>query len=297
MLISVKWDDEKVVVDLKAEEPHLVCVTGSNGIGKTTLFRALLGIEAWSGLSVEVQGASTYGFLPQRAVVFEHLSAWANATIRLRAPQRETVENAASLLDIHTLLKKAGPVGRLSGGEEQRLSILREGLAMPDLLIMDEPGSGLDPMGRQACVEHLRKLVTNKKSVALMSTHSVDDVRMYATSVLHLYRSGGKRCLSYSSIGDFLAKPPHWSALPFSLGAGWQFGEFESTQGALGEHKRGTAAVKLGVGSDPTNVVAVKSTTGTSWDGVLWHGGGIVRLVLNGSSLAECEWSIKESSR
>lgn len=139
-------------VDLTVPAGRITAIVGPNGAGKSTLLEVLAGARTPSAGHVE--GARSRAFVPQRAVVSEHLpvtvreivsvGAWGRigAVRRLRPALRDDIDVAMRQLDIAALART--PFGSLSGGQRQR-ALLAQGLARrADVLLLDEPTTGLD---------------------------------------------------------------------------------------------------------------------------------------------------------
>ncbi len=153
--LSVAYDDVEALsgVDLDVPAGRLTVIVGPNGAGKSTLLEVLAGARTPSAGRVDT-GALSRAFVPQRAAVSEHLpitvreivsvGAWGRVgTVRRLTPAlRDDIDAAMQQLDIAALAYR--PFGTLSGGQRQR-ALLAQGLARrADVLLLDEPTTGLD---------------------------------------------------------------------------------------------------------------------------------------------------------
>lgn len=167
---SIGYGDVPIVahVDLTVAPGEAVAVLGSNGSGKTTIARGLLGLAAVLGGEVEVLGAPVgrlrergrVGYVPQRhtvsgavpATVREVVSVGRLARLglfrRLSGPDRAAVVRAVAAVGLHDRLDD--PVASLSGGQQRRVLVARALAAGPELLIMDEPTAGVDAASQEA---------------------------------------------------------------------------------------------------------------------------------------------------
>jgi ABC-2 type transport system ATP-binding protein len=165
---------------------ELVAVVGSNGAGKTTLLSIIAGIQQPSAGSVS-QSTGGVGWAPQDPAVYSKLSVAENLELFARleglADPRAAV---ARMLDQTGLAARAGePVGRLSGGNRQRVNVALGLIGDPPVLALDEPTASLDPSQRERLWEFLSARVARGTTV-LFSTHNVSEAQRYASRMLVL---------------------------------------------------------------------------------------------------------------
>jgi ABC-2 type transport system ATP-binding protein len=139
--------------------------------------------------STDIRGR--IGFLAQEPRFYEHLTA--RETLRFAArffyggPSPAIESRVEEMLDLVGLAERADrPVRGFSGGERQRLGIAQAQVNHPELLLMDEPASALDPMGRHAVLSILERL--RGRATVLYSTHILDDVERVSDHVAILDR-------------------------------------------------------------------------------------------------------------
>jgi urea transport system ATP-binding protein len=144
-------------VDLEVPPGRVVCLMGRNGVGKTTLLRAIMGLMPARGGRVRLDGRDMtdwspdrraragIGYVPQGREIFPHLTVAENLRVPLLGCGRATaVEDALDVFPaLRPLLGRKG--GVLSGGEQQMLAIGRALLTRPRLLLLDEPTEGIQP--------------------------------------------------------------------------------------------------------------------------------------------------------
>ncbi len=190
-------------VTLDVASGELVALMGLSGSGKTTILRAVAGLEPFSGGRIEVDGhvlapdASRHAALHRKVgmvfqfhCLWEHLSAAENiclAPVHVYgvAPALALARARALLADLGVAHREQALPRELSGGEAQRVAIARALAADPKLLLMDEPTSSLDPARRGDLGKTLRELVATGRSL-LLTSHDDDFVRDFATRVVVL---------------------------------------------------------------------------------------------------------------
>ena len=188
--LTKKYGDAVVVDDLSLEIAPGEClgVIGPNGAGKTTTIRVCLGLTGADGGTIEAFGMS----LPERVrdakkrigvvTQFDSLDPDFTCAENLRVygayfglPRSTIDERVPKLLDFAALQSKAGArPGELSGGMKRRLSLGRALVNDPDLLLLDEPTTGLDPQARHLMWERLQNLLQQGKAI-LLTTHFMDE--------------------------------------------------------------------------------------------------------------------------
>ena len=173
---------------------------GMNGAGKTTLFKLLTGLLCPDYGSIEILGSdmlkerdkmlARIGSLIEAPVFYEHLSAHKNLELHLSymGTAGMGAEKALQMGGLTGIGKKA--VSAFSLGMRQRLGIARAIVHEPELLVLDEPINGLDPMGIKQMRELFVNLVREKKTTILFSSHILSETEHIADTVGVL--SGGK---------------------------------------------------------------------------------------------------------
>lgn len=183
-------------IDLQVAPHTCFGLLGPNGAGKTTTLRMIYGVTAPSSGTIHVFGLdiatelrsirSRLGVTLQQNVLVEALSPLENLRVfgryhLLREP--ELSSRAEQLLDFLELRSHASvPVRHLSGGFQRRLAIAQSLINGPDLLILDEPTTGLDPAVRLALWSRIRELRSNGTTV-LVTTHYMDEAQRLCDQV------------------------------------------------------------------------------------------------------------------
>ena len=171
---------EKVVLrglDFELERGGFLVVTGPNGSGKTTLLRLCAGLAIPTGGTLEIEPERAgIGFLGHEPLVYRELTALENLDLygRLyRVPERR--ERIGMLLERFGIWDSRGlRADKLSRGQLQRLALCRSLLHRPELLILDEPFSGLDEDGAALLDRELAGM--RERRTILVSTHDPERV-------------------------------------------------------------------------------------------------------------------------
>ncbi len=173
-------------IDFSAGPGELVGIIGPNGAGKTTLLSILSGaVEADEG---EVSSANgDVGWVPQQAALYRRLTVEENLLLFARLEKHEdpraAVEGMLELTGLHERRREI--VGRLSGGNQQRVNIAIGLLARPVALLLDEPSVGLDPRQRARLWEFVSALAGGGTTV-IFSTHDIQEAERYGQRLLVL---------------------------------------------------------------------------------------------------------------
>ena len=186
----------KIAVDRFSAALHtgVTGLLGANGAGKTTLMRMICGVITPTGGEITYNGIpvseeryrSVLGYLPQEFGCYPEFSG-RDFLLYFAAlkgiPKNEAIIRSEELLETVGLAEVSRKkVRTYSGGMKQRLGIAQALLNRPQVLILDEPTAGLDPMERVRFRELIRE--TGKSSIVLLSTHIVSDVEHIADHIL-----------------------------------------------------------------------------------------------------------------
>ena len=174
-------------LDFELERCGFLVVTGANGSGKTTLLRLCAGLAIPTGGSLEVEPErGAIGFLGHEPLVYRELTALENLDLygRLyRVPERR--ERIGMLLERFGLWEsRRERASKLSRGQLQRLALCRSLLHKPELLILDEPFSGLDEAGAELLDRELTGM--RERRTILVATHDPERIAPLASGRLAL---------------------------------------------------------------------------------------------------------------
>jgi ABC-2 type transport system ATP-binding protein len=165
---------------------ELVAVIGPNGAGKTTLLSILAGIQPPTAGEVSAPRRDV-GWVPQQPALYTKLSVAENLRLFARLEKLADPEAAVQRMLAQTGLEDRAEeeVGRLSGGNQQRVNIAIGLLAEPAALLLDEPSSSLDPRQRERLWSFIGGLA-GRGTTVVYSTHNVAEAERYADRVLVL---------------------------------------------------------------------------------------------------------------
>ncbi len=207
-------------LDLDVERGKTLVLIGPSGSGKSTLLRLLAGLDAPSGGTVRF-GESAFGpasppetrrrigFVVQGGGLFPHLTARENVGLVARhlawdAARRDArTQELAALVRLPTEALDRYPV-QLSGGQAQRVSLMRALMLDPDVLMFDEPLGALDPITRHELQTDLRAVFRRLHRTVIIVTHDLGEAAYFADRIL-LMKDG--RVLQDGSPRDLIERP------------------------------------------------------------------------------------------
>ncbi len=196
---------DSVDIDLSAGE--IVTLIGPNGAGKTTLVRLLLGLDAPDEGQIVRRADLRIGYVPQR---FEVDRALPMTVLRFLALGLDVSrdEVASVLVDVGAQAVIERQLGRLSGGEGQRVLLARSLLRRPNLLVLDEPVRGVDATGEAELYTLIGRLRTERGFGVLLVSHDLHVVMAASDRVLCLNQH-----VCCSGVPTMVAKHPEYVKL------------------------------------------------------------------------------------
>ena len=173
-------------ISLSINEGEVIGLLGPNGAGKSTLMKILVGV--WYATNGDLKVPESIGFLPEQNPLYEdmYVREYLRFFVGLRIKESgskskdELVENLIERVGLTAEANKR--VGQLSKGYKQRVGLAQAMIGDPDLLILDEPTTGLDPNQ----LEDIRALIREmgKNRTVILSTHILQEVKQMCTRVV-----------------------------------------------------------------------------------------------------------------
>ena len=201
-------------ISMKAEPGKVTCVLGRNGVGKTSLLRALVGQRAVSGGSIVWEGNDITGlkpyqrarrgiaFVPQGREIFPLLTVQENLETGfapLRRAEREIPDDVFSLFPVlNSMLHRRG--GDLSGGQQQQLAIGRALVMRPRLLLLDEPTEGIQP----SIIKDIGRAISYLRGLGQMAIVLVEQYLDFARELGDHFAVMDRGTIVYAASGDEL---------------------------------------------------------------------------------------------
>jgi len=230
-------------VDVHLDAGEFVAVTGPNGAAKTTLLKLLLGLlQPWQGTvhwygrptadavaadrvpaaasggrSGRKSGKPSIAYVPQQIAAFNsgfpsqvgefvRSGRFASGSWIRRTTPRDHEAAETALRQVGMWALRHRKIGELSGGQKQRVCIARALASEPDVLVLDEPATGMDVESRTGLFRLLHHHVREAGMTVLMVTHGLEEVQPYLDRVIELVRKEGgwKCCTTTSCSGHFV---------------------------------------------------------------------------------------------
>ncbi len=172
-------------VSLDISSGQLVTLMGPNGAGKSSLIRVVLGLLSPTKSVVRRKNGLQLGYTPQKFHFSESLNIDVKNFLKLHPrATKNFLEKSIDLLKIEPLLQRSLHV--LSGGERQKVLMARALMGTPDVLILDEPLSGVDVAGQSVLGDLIVRLVRQEKMAILLVSHDLHFVLAQSDQVICL---------------------------------------------------------------------------------------------------------------
>lgn len=188
-------------VELTMENGEFISLVGPSGCGKSTILRLVAGLIAPTTGKITVDGKEILGPSPERGMVFQKptlfpwLTVEKNIAFSLKMQGKlkgneEKVERMLKMIGLEAF--RDDYPGQLSGGMAQRVALVRSLINEPDILLLDEPLGALDAFTRMNMQDEILKIWQEKKQLAIMVTHDVDEAIYMGTRVIVMDSGPGR---------------------------------------------------------------------------------------------------------
>jgi len=232
--LTLKGQDILTDISLKIFSSEYIAIIGPNGGGKTTLVKMLLGLDKPTSGEIKIFGKKLknfkewykIGYVPQRVSLVDtsfpasvedvvkmgRISQQKLFSFKSSEEDKHIIKEVMQTMDVYDLKHKM--VGTLSGGQRQRVMIARALASKPEILILDEPNTGVDVVSQQKFYKLLAKLNREKKITIVFITHDIgviaDDIkRLFTINQKAVICNDPKKILSCDEISKIYGVKSH----------------------------------------------------------------------------------------
>ena len=184
--LNVRLENEEIIKDLSFEvkEGDVLTVLGPNGAGKTVLLKTLLKILPYQG-EIKWQKEIKIGYVPQRLPFIKDTPMSVGEFFKLKESSKEETREILDLVGFKKIFLNK-KIGELSSGQFQRVLIAWALIGNPDVLLFDEPTTGIDIGGEETIYTLLTKLKKERNLTILLVTHDLNVVFKFSNFVVCL---------------------------------------------------------------------------------------------------------------
>lgn len=202
--VSFAYSEESVIsnMSLEIEKGSFVCITGESGCGKSTLLRLMNGLLLPQEGKIKIENRylmptnlvdirRKMGYILQEGSLFPHLTAYQNMSYCLdligmsEMQKKERILALLPLMNLDKSLLEKYP-HELSGGQSQRVGIIRGIAHKPSIVLMDEPFSALDPETRESLQNLVKSIHQKTQTTFVMVTHSPSEAEKLGTQIIKM---------------------------------------------------------------------------------------------------------------
>ncbi|MDH2998990.1 ABC transporter [Pasteurellaceae bacterium LFhippo2] len=221
--LSCQFRQTVVLQDLTLEvaENEIICLLGASGCGKTTLLKAIAGLQPISQGTITLAGNDLshtaveqrkIGLIFQDYALFPHLTVAENIQFGLtklpKSEQQSITEQMLSVVKLQGFEQRFPH--ELSGGQQQRVAIARALANKPELLLLDEPFSNIDSQTRYAMIQEIKQILKSQKVPAIFVTHSKEEAFAFADKIAvmdqgKIVQFGAPNTLYHQPVNRFVA--------------------------------------------------------------------------------------------
>jgi len=184
--LNVKLGDELIICNLSFEvkKGEVLTILGPNGAGKTVLLKTLLGIFPFEG-KIEWENRVKVGYVPQGVSFVKDFPISVEEFFKLKTKNENEIKEALKLIGFEeNFLKKN--LGEISSGQYQRILVGWALISNPDVLLFDEPITGIDISGKESIYQLLERLKKEKNLTIILVTHDLSVVFKFSDYVVCL---------------------------------------------------------------------------------------------------------------
>ncbi len=198
--LTVVYDDVLALdnVSFSVEKRDFLGIIGPNGAGKTTLFSCMLGLSNYQGeirfFGSNIRKSKDYlhqiGYVPQKPIFEKNFPATVAEIVEMgltKNQKKDLIDKILQKVWLHELRHRR--IGDLSGGQQQRVFIAKALINNPQILILDEPVTGIDLQSKELFYQILHDLNQKDNITIIWSSHDLDAVSKLATKVACLNRT------------------------------------------------------------------------------------------------------------
>jgi urea transport system ATP-binding protein len=207
--ISIYYEDALILnkVNLNIEQGEVVCILGRNGVGKTTLFRGIIGLRPPTTGSIlfdheEMAGKAPYqivrkgmSYIPQGREIFPDLTVEENLKLGTFITGKNNIPIRTEIFEYFPFLKERikDKASRLSGGQQQMLAIARGLAGNPRIMLLDEPTEGIQP----SIIKNIFKIIkdlNSKEGIAILLVEQNVDFALKLSTRGYILEKGTVVC-------------------------------------------------------------------------------------------------------
>lgn len=179
-------------INLRMKQGNIYCIMGESGIGKTTIFQLLMGLIKPDSGEIEGMFHCRMSAVFQENRLCENLTPVVNISMVTDKSRNQIKEELLKLLPFDCLTK---PVRELSGGMKRRTAIVRAMMADSELILMDEPLTGLDYDSKRKSIAYIKE--SQKERTLCIITHDIEEAKWFLEGKIQeeAVEASGKICL------------------------------------------------------------------------------------------------------
>jgi ABC-2 type transport system ATP-binding protein len=207
-------------IDSPEEDNRIHFIMSPSGAGKSTLFKLILRLVQPEKGIVNITTNARIAYVPQEPVLFEHLSIYDNASFFKNIASRslefdqKSFDTYSKVLGLpEEILYDKKSVLQLSGGQKRKISLLSALSLNPNILLLDEPTTGLDAQVKIDLLDRLKQLAIKSNMLILYITHHFEEAEMIGDMIHYIEQNQTINTINSSKLEDFIKNPNNKSIL------------------------------------------------------------------------------------